>query len=79
MCGKRPVASESGAGTVGGYNSEMVPRVRTQAADVGADVPERVPRLIVGSSGETVADRRAVLEINRGDQPMRIKRAIERG
>jgi hypothetical protein len=57
----------------------MVPRARTQATDVGTDVPERAPSLTVGSSVEAVADRRAVLEINRGGQPMRIKHAIERG
>jgi hypothetical protein len=57
----------------------MVPGARTQPADVGTDVPERVATLTLVTGGHPVADRRSVLEINHGGQPMRIKRAIERG
>ena len=80
MCGgKSLIAAVPGAGAVGGYDPEMVGGARAQSADVGTDVSECVPSLTVGSSGEAVAERRAILEINRGGQPMRIKPAIERG
>ena len=79
MRGKSPIATVPRADAVSGYNSEMVRRARTQAVDVGTDVPERVPTLTLVGGGYPVGGCRAVLEINRGGQPMRIERAIERG
>src|SRR5712664_2973553 len=49
---KCPVAAEPGAGTVGGYDSEMVRGARTQATDVRSDITKRVPRLTLWGGGE---------------------------
>ena len=44
----------------------MIRRARSQAADISSDIPVRVPSLTLKGSAESVAGRRAVLEINGG-------------
>ena len=71
--GKCSIAAESGAGNVGGFNSKMISAVAYQAADIGTDVPVRVPILGLHRSGGAVVGRPAKLETNRRAQPMRIE------
>src|SRR5436189_3712677 len=77
--GKGLVAAVSDACTVSGYNSKMTRGVGTQARDVRANSPVRIPRLSLGGSCGSVAGRRSILEINGGGQSMRINRAVQCG
>src|SRR5205814_7567571 len=79
QCRKSPVRAVPGAGTVHGHNPEMVGGAGTYAADVGTYILVRVASLTLERSGEPVAGRRAILEINSRGQSVRINCAIERG
>ena len=70
--GERFVAAVSGARAVGGDDSEMINSVRSQAADVGNHILVCVAVPTLDRSGEPVAGRRAILEINCRRQPLRI-------
>ncbi len=77
--GKGPVATVPGAGSIGGYDSEMVSGAGSQATDVRTNTLERVPGLSMGGSRESVAGRCSILKIHAGGQSVGVNRAVECG
>ena len=75
--GKCPVAAHPRAGAVSGHDSEMVRCARHQAANVGGDVPIRVPSLSLGSGRESVAGGSAILEMKSRGQAVGVECPIE--
>ena len=77
--GECSIATESGAGAVHRFDTEMVRSVGVQAADVRTDISEGVPVLNLLGGSVAVAGCRAVMERNSRGQPVRIKGAMKRG
>ena len=77
--GKGPVAAISGAGAIGGHDSEMVPGAGSQATDVRTNTLGHVPGLTMGGSRESVADRCPILKIYAGGQSVGVNRAVKYG
>jgi hypothetical protein len=68
--GKGPIRAVPRPGAVSRHSSEMISSVRTQAANVGTNVPEGVSGLTLHRRGVSVTGRGAILEIDTRGQPM---------
>ena len=79
QCGKGPVATGSGAGTIIGYDSEMISGAGSQASDVRTNTLGRVSGFSMGGSRESVAGGCSILKINTGGQSVGVNRAVEFG
>ena len=77
MGGECSIAAVSGAGGVGGHDSKMISRMRSQARDVCSDVLIIVASLGLVRRPVSVADGSSVLKIDRGAQSVRIYGSVK--
>lgn len=77
MRGECSIAAVSGARGVGGHDSKMISRVRSQARDVRAYVLIIVPSLGLVRRSVPVADGSSVLKIHRGAQSVGIHGTVK--
>jgi hypothetical protein len=76
--GKTPVGAVGRSTRIAGYDSEMIRRARSQAADIRSDVLRRAALVILSCRAGAVVRRGSILEMNSGNRSVWIDRAIER-
>ena len=77
-CSEGSVAAEPGASGVCSYDSEMIRRAGSQAAEVRSDVLRRAALVILSCGAGAVVRRNSIIEMNSGSRSVWIDRAIER-